>query len=332
MEASSDSISTQLRNAGGKHEQALDIGQRNSSAVNYLSGALTGSVVRSLLHPLDTVKTKMQVLKSRSADSRSSHRDSRALKVFFDTLKKEGPQGLYRGLGINLFGGAPAAGIYYYSYEKFKEMLLTRLDVQESLLVGLISGVCAEVISCIFWVPIEVVKERLQVMSAMKSYHYKGSRDAFQQILRSEGLKSMYRGYGATILAFGPFAGISLATYDKLKFLCGFDKQQIGFKESFGLSSVSGVVASVLTHPIDVVKVRLQVQRADAQNSANGEYRFGYRSTLHGLQKMISEEGMHGVFKGLSARLFLGVMTTGLHLSLNDWIKIKLLASLATNH
>ncbi len=302
------------------------------SFVNYISGALTGSVVRTLLHPLDTVKTKMQVFKVQVSVDGSPNRSGSLSTVILDTLKKEGVRGFYRGLGVNLLGGAPAAGVYYYSYERFKEALLKLFDVEESLAVGLVSGVCAEVVSCVLWVPIEVVKERLQVMSTLNTYHYKGNRDAIQQILKTEGVRSMYRGYGATILAFGPFAGISLATYDKLKFMCGFDKQQIGFTESLGLSSVSGVIASVLTHPIDVVKVRLQVQRAEAVSWTNGQSRFGYRNTFHGLRKMISDEGMQGVFKGLSARLFLGVMTTGLHFSLNDWIKFKILASLTAQH
>ena len=325
MEASADSLSVQLMGS------ALEVQARSSSFVNYISGALTGSVVRTFLHPLDTIKTKMQIFKVQS-NSSSPHREGSISAVFVSTMRKEGVRGLYRGLGVNLFGGAPAAGMYYYSYEKFKEKILKLFGFEESLAVGLVSGVAAEVVSCLFWVPIEVVKERLQVMTSLNTYHYTGTRDAFQQILRTEGVKSLYRGYGATILAFGPFAGISLATYDKLKHLSGYGKKQIGFRESLMLSSASGVIASVLTHPIDVVKVRLQVQRAETHSWASGESRFGYRNTFHGLSKMVSEEGMRGVFKGLTARLYLGVLTTGLHLSLNDWIKFNILASLGAQH
>lgn len=39
-------------------------------------------------------------------------------------------------------------------------------------MISFISGMMAETISCIFWLPIDVIKERLQVQSNLKAFNY----------------------------------------------------------------------------------------------------------------------------------------------------------------
>ena len=41
-------------------------------------------------------------------------------------------------------------------------------------------GIFAETISCIIFVPVDVIKERRQVQANMHSYEYKGDVDAFR--------------------------------------------------------------------------------------------------------------------------------------------------------
>jgi hypothetical protein len=57
----------------------------------------------------------------------------------------------------------------------------------------LLSGFLAEMGSCIFWLPIDVIKERLQVQSEVKIYRYAGPRDAARKIKISEGVVGLYR-------------------------------------------------------------------------------------------------------------------------------------------
>jgi hypothetical protein len=40
-------------------------------------------------------------------------------------FKEEGIRGFYKGLSANLVRGVPQKGIYFYSYEIFKSILLT---------------------------------------------------------------------------------------------------------------------------------------------------------------------------------------------------------------
>ena len=51
----------------------------------------------------------------------------------------------------------------------------------------------------------------------MNSYKYLGDVDAFRQILKTEGLRGLYRAYGATVGSFGPFSALYLMFYEQIK-------------------------------------------------------------------------------------------------------------------
>lgn len=296
-----------------------------------LSGLITGSIAKGITHPVDTIKARMQVVRAKLNLSNLHHYG--LIQTGRRLFQAEGLRGLYRGLGINVVAGAPASALYFYSYDQSKKFLSHTTGLQNSFSLAFLSGILAEVISCVVWVPIDVIKERQQVMTLMNSYKYKNSIDAVRQIARQEGIGSLYRAYGATILAFGPFTGISIALYDKLKFWFGFEDKAIAFHQSLMLSSISGIVASAVTNPIDVVKVRMQIQRAERKGNAPlSEGRFGYRNSFHGIGQLLKQEGFFGLFKGLSARIMFGILYSGLNLSINDFVKYTVLKDFDKKH
>lgn len=62
----------------------------------------------------------------------------------------------------------------------------------------------------------DVVKERLQVQSNRQDLNYKGNIDAFRTIFKEEGLRGIYKGYGATLLSFGPYSALYFLFYEKV--------------------------------------------------------------------------------------------------------------------
>ena len=289
-----------------------------------LSGYITGCLTRLMIQPIDTTKARLQVMKSKLSLGELSK--TGFTRTLVNTYKQEGARGLYRGLGITLLAGGPATALYFYTYDQSKKYLSHAMKTQNSFWVLFTSGMIAEVLSCVLWVPIDVIKERQQVMTLLKTYYYNSSFDAIRQIRATEGIPALYRAYGATILSFGPLTGISLALYDKLKVWFGFTRGEQTFAQSMLLSGISGVVASIVTNPIDVVKVRMQVQRAEAKGEQlHSSGRFGYRNSFHGMMKLFKEEGFLGLFRGLFAKSLFGIMYAGLHLPINDFVKYRLL-------
>lgn len=84
----------------------------------------------------------------------------------------------------------------------------------------LASGMIAEACCCIVFVPVDVVKERLQVQSINQQHgesNYTSSVNAASRIIKEEGLRGIYKGYFATVLSYGPFSAIYFALYEKVR-------------------------------------------------------------------------------------------------------------------
>ena len=45
----------------------------------------------------------------------------------------------------------------------------------------------------------------------------KGDIDALRQVSRTEGVRGLYRAYGATVMSFGPFSGLYFMFYEYAK-------------------------------------------------------------------------------------------------------------------
>lgn len=219
--------------------------------------------------------------------------------------------------------GAPATCLFFGAYETFKSIYREKAGLKNDMAINFLSGMSAEAVSCLLWLPIDIVKERQQVQSIIKVYNYKNSVDAIRQILDREGIIGLYRAYGATILSFGPMLGINLMLYEKLKKVFGVEKNG-SIVQSFAIAFTSGTIASLITNPFDLVKVRMQVQRAELSMRDDGRIelgRFGYRNVFHGMQKAVRNEGFLSLWKGCGSRILYMALQGGINLSMLDKIR-----------
>jgi hypothetical protein len=82
----------------------------DSLVVTCFASATAGLVGRSLCHPFDTLKAKLQLSESQQ----------RIMSIARTTWSNEGIRGFYRGLGAVLAGGVPGVCIYITTYETTK--------------------------------------------------------------------------------------------------------------------------------------------------------------------------------------------------------------------
>lgn len=113
------------------------MGHDDSWLLTCLASGSAGLVGRTLCHPMDTIKAKLQ-----SVESPSSF-----LQMARDTWRKEKIYGFYRGLGVVLVGGVPGVCLYLSSYEYCKQQLhATSLGQEYPFFKYILSGVAAEAI------------------------------------------------------------------------------------------------------------------------------------------------------------------------------------------
>ena len=167
----------------------------------------------SLIHASVGYSIEVDTIKSRVQTSSFSTRE-----IIRDTLRLEGWRAFYRGVGPVVVGGVPGVCLYLTTYEYVKETLSRSTHVSP-FLVYMTSALTAETICCIIFVPVDVVKERMQVTrdSTSAKHPYTSSFQALRHILQTEGIRGIYKGYGATLASYGPFACIYFVLYEELK-------------------------------------------------------------------------------------------------------------------
>jgi len=88
---------------------------------------------------------------------------------------------------------------------------------QDSFLASFALGWAVTVSASVASYPLDTVRRRM-MMTSGEAVKYKSSLDAFSQIVKTEGPKSLFKGAGANILRAVAGAGV-LASYDKLQVL-----------------------------------------------------------------------------------------------------------------
>ena len=232
-----------------------------------------------------------------------------------------GIRSLYRGFGTVLIGGTPGTMLYLCSYEWMKQTMgAADHSNDSSFLVHFGGGMFAEAIACIIYVPVDVLKERLQV-----SNDYRNSWHGVSLIVKNEGLAGIYRGYGATLASFGPFSALYFVLYEQTKSWAKSSYHSSGGGSGGGVvrgddlpfssivmcSCTSGALASWLTSPLDMAKLRLQVHRSTILSHIHPNQdphpRTSSSSTpltmIQIMKDVLQKDGIRGLFRGAGARV-----------------------------
>eukprot|EP00667_Euglena_gracilis_P025773 EG_transcript_30468 len=177
------------------------------------ASTMAGLVPRFLFYPLDTCKARLQA----SSEAADTVQYAGLWPCAQAIWAEEGLAGFYRGLAMSLLGSAPGTCLYLTSYEASRQWLADVLP-GDRFVTPFLAGIFAEAFSCIVWVPVDVVKERLQIQRDYDAAAgYRGSWHALVTILRLEGVTGLYKGYLSTLLAFGPNSALFFLFYELLR-------------------------------------------------------------------------------------------------------------------
>lgn len=117
-----------------------------------------------------------------------------------------------------------------------------------------------------------------------------------------------------------PATAIKFYVYGSCK---SFGTAVIGYREDAVLlhaqaAIAAGIATATATNPIWLVKTRLQLDRSQ---SSSGAVTKRYQSTIDCVRKVVRQEGIRGLYRGLSAS-YLGTVETALHLVLYEQLKV----------
>jgi len=273
---------------------------------NFVAGGAGGCLGALVTCPLEVVKTRFQALGSRPALLLVKPAYTPGIYHALKTIAvKEGPKGLFKGLVPNLVGVAPSRALYFGVYSITKAKLLGEGGYPESSTVHLVSAVVAGAAVATITSPIWLIKTRMQLQSdapAIGHTNYKNSFDCVKRVYREEGIRGFYKGLGASYLGISE-SSINFVLYEKFKSLMLESKlrsenHELSNLEYLFMAGSAKLIASMLTYPHEVVRTRLREQRAPPPGQRNK-----YSGIVQALRLIAKEEGVRGLYGGMSAHL-----------------------------
>jgi solute carrier family 25 phosphate transporter 23/24/25/41 len=113
-----------------------------------------------------------------------------------------------------------------------------------------------------------------------------------KSIVAKGGVRGLWGGLGATLLAVAPFVGLQQASYDVMKLTLidkGLASPSVGFFTACGVAS--GLTAQTIVYPLDVLRRRIQVEGVESS--------WARLYTLPALRRVVQTDGFRGLFAGL---------------------------------
>jgi solute carrier family 25 (mitochondrial S-adenosylmethionine transporter), member 26 len=260
-----------------RHSPVADPATASATAAgNFIAAGLATALTRVALHPLDTLRTRVQSTALRSP-------------LTLRTLPT-----LFAGFLPSLLGSVPAQSVYFSVYSFLRS---------HSLPVAAAAAL-ANTIAAFVRVPPEVLKQRAQAgLTADNSFI------AAYKVVRADGPGGLWRGLPAQVRRDVPFAVVLYVVYEACAAFRTGGTNNTSSKLPSAISSYvylltprvrglltgafAGTTASLATAPLDLLKTR-------AMTSAGPGHRVGF---IRSVSAVVRKEGPAALWKGTGYRV-----------------------------
>lgn len=188
-----------------------------------MAGSFAGAFSQTIIYPLEVMKTRLALRKTGEFKSLFDC----ATKIF----KADGFKVFYKGYWPNLFGIIPYAGIDLAVYETLKAYCIEKYVEENKSPNALMLLGCGTFSSCcgqLAAYPLALVRTKLQSQAGLSDKlslpkdqtHTLG---LFRHIIRTEGLKGLYRGIVPNFCKVAPAVSISYYVYERTRSKLGVE-------------------------------------------------------------------------------------------------------------
>ncbi|GBF94675.1 mitochondrial carrier protein [Raphidocelis subcapitata] len=267
-------------------------------ASDVLAGALARAASQSIIHPLDTLKVRLQanVRGGGAAAAAGPAAAPSGVSKFGRLVPPPGAGGqlhaaggqlasLYKGVVGAASGAGIAIGAYFAFYSAACNVMATHTQLAPGA-VAFLGGAVAAAGSSVVKVPLAVC------IRSVQAGVYPNVFAAASSITHAAGPRGLFTGYWPTLLEDVPDMACKFAAYESMRqlhrtFVGGRDASP---GEDFAMGALAGAAAAAATTPLDVVKTRMMCAAAS-------------RPTMAGAAAAVLANGGPGAFfAGVGAR------------------------------
>ncbi|KAK3995066.1 mitochondrial FAD carrier protein FLX1 [Cladorrhinum sp. PSN332] len=263
--------------------------------VETVAGLSAGTMATLIVHPLDIVKTRMQIYRSSHASASAAPTTVTLIRTLYQTDRPLAA--LYRGLTPNLIGNATSWASFFFFKSRVEKGVKYLKSSPAQLLSPIdffVSSLAAGALTQLITNPIWVLKTRMLSSDRGAKGAYPSMWAGAVHLFKSEGFKGFYRGVGVGMLAVSHGA-VQFAVYDPARRMylarSGHSKKgDVPNEVTIVLSTVAKLIAGGATYPLQVLRSRLQHYEAEEM--------FG-KGVGGVVRRLWREEGIRGFYRGV---------------------------------
>ncbi|KAK4685106.1 hypothetical protein P7C73_g5053, partial [Tremellales sp. Uapishka_1] len=286
--------------------ESLPIG--HGWGVNMAAGAMAGISEHAAIFPVDSIKTRMQILPALTPSAlltplgtAATHSPLPKAPPPLTTISQhvrsisttEGLRSLWRGVASVIMGAGPAHAAHFGMYEFVREISGGRGDGWWAVGGTALAGAAATISSDALMNPFDVIKQRMQIRNSP----YRTVVQCAKTVYAREGLSAFYVSYPTTLTMSVPFTAVQFSVYESLKTLLN---PEGGYSPLTHIAAggVAGGVAAAVTTPLDVAKTLLQTRGS----STDARIREA-RGMAEALRIIRERDGLRGLRRGMLPRV-----------------------------
>lgn len=176
----------------------------------------------------------------------------------------------------------------------------------------LFSGAMGGIAQVLIGQPFDIVKVRLQTTT-----QYSGALDAAKSIYRHEGALAFYKGTLTPLIGIGACVSVQFAAFHSARRWFeernGVPGARLAYSQYYAAGAFAGVANTVLSSPIEHIRIRLQSQ-------PHGAGRL-YSGPLDCVRKLVAHQGvLGGLYRGTSVTLLREATAYGAWFTAFEWM------------
>ncbi|WVO13649.1 hypothetical protein L204_101270 [Cryptococcus depauperatus] len=314
--------------------ESLPIG--SGWGVNMIAGAMAGISEHAAIFPIDSIKTRMQVLApvntmlqplastsstvSASSGASATGSTARAIAPQLETVSQhlrsisttEGLRSLWRGVASVILGAGPAHAAHFGMYEFVREISGGRSDGWHGVVGTAVAGAAATISSDALMNPFDVIKQRMQIRNSP----YRTVLSCARTLYAREGLSAFYVSYPTTLTMSVPFTAVQFSSYEYLKSILNPSGSYSPSTHVIA-GGIAGALAAAVTTPLDVAKTLLQTRGSSLDARIRSARGMG-----EALKIIWERDGWRGLRRGMAPRMLTVAPSTAISWMSYEFFKV----------
>lgn len=272
-----------------------------------LIGGAIGAVSKTLMAPVERIKLLMQTQDSNPAVISGEVERYKSVGDCFRRVKAEqGAKAFWRGNLVNCLRYAPQQGSALAFNDLLNNMFPKynhKTDFWKSFGVKLASGGLAGAVANTICYPFDYARTRLASDLKKGKGQFNGIFDCISSTVKKQGIVGLYTGWSVTCAGAFVYRAGQLGCFKQIQDMNPYksDKGTKGAISSFLAVTVARTIVMPFNYPFDTVRRRmmLQSEKPVAERLYSGSFDCYF--------KVMKNEGLKGMYKGLVPELFRGV-------------------------